>query len=80
MRTTLRRKTKAFDAALLAAKPGQVRCYSLNNCFTGVTVDSFDRWTPRKELEQFNFAKLHQSGNKITLSVHSNLWYEWDIT
>ncbi len=74
MRTTLRRKTKVHEMALRAIKPGKIRCYSLNKSIF------FDQWSPRKELRQSSSAKLYQDGNKITLIVNSNLWYEWDLT
>lgn len=46
---------------------------SLGNGFTGVECSADYAWS---ELDRFDFAKVRDDGDHITIRVHSNLWYE----
>jgi len=62
----------------------EIRCYSLDNGFSGAPI-KFEGATELrdfviKELNTFNFVKLryNKENGDLQLSVHSNLWYEWN--
>lgn len=78
--TTLRRGTRAFEAALDAARPGHVFAHTPSTYYGAQRLDDFYGWHPRQVLEQFSFAKLRREGSLIILCVTSREWYEWALT
>jgi hypothetical protein len=69
MTKTIRKNTKAYDAAISDAK--NVLGYSESNYFNGTPVV-----LPFSQFVLDN-AKLVQRGDKFSLTVHSNWWYEF---
>ena len=73
--TTIRRNTKKAKA-IIEAMTG-VRTYSLGNDFEGSDfLEGAKAWIQNK---LSSGAKLsHSHGDFYTVSVHSNLWYEFE--
>jgi hypothetical protein len=65
---TIRKNTKAHAEAISSAKA--ITCYSLNNDFLGKQVESIPAFVVET-------GKLKTDGGKYTLTLHSNLWYEF---
>lgn len=76
---TVRRGTKLFDKVIDGAK--NIMMYTLDNGFIGKTIDlSKTKWTPRKELDLSNHARLStHNGVNFTFVIHGNLWFQWEI-
>lgn len=49
------------------------RVFSLGNNFAGAEVDAGWAWS---ELDRFDFARLIDHGDHLTIRVHGNLWYD----
>lgn len=69
MERTVKKNSKEFAAAV--AKAIEVRIYSLDNGFTGVSSEGFPKW-----VDDF---KLYAKGNEYKARVHSNLWVEFKV-
>ena len=67
MQRTIKKNSKEFAAAVAGAT--DVKVYSLDNCFTGVSVETFPAW-----VDDF---KLYAIGEMYKARVHSNLWIEF---
>lgn len=91
---TIRRRTKAFEAAMALTDIYPVLCFSENNGFLPVEGLPNARWSVRWEAESFPSARLTRTtapwrrgtlaggGERrdvYVLHVHSNLWYEWPV-
>jgi hypothetical protein len=82
---TIRRGTKAFDAAL-AASDGKVQAFCEEDGFLPIPLDLGARAGAgaeflRKLADYYVRSKLSThdgaKGRVYNLTIHSNLWYEW---
>lgn len=69
MQRTVKKNSKEFAAAVAGAT--DVRVYSLDNGFSGASVEGFPKWI-------VNF-KLCSKGEGYSAHVHSNLWVEFKV-
>jgi predicted amidohydrolase YtcJ len=71
MKTTIRRNSKAIREILSAGYTA--KAYSLDNGFSGESCAL--EWV-RSDYDRFSFAKASKHGERVTIRVHGNLWYE----
>jgi hypothetical protein len=69
--TTIRRNSKAIREILLAGYTA--KAYSLDNGFSGESCAL--EWV-RGHYDRLPFAKASKHGERVTISIHGNLWYE----
>ena len=69
MERTVKKNSKEFASALAGAT--DVRVYSLDNGFTGVSSEVFPKW-----VDDF---KLYAGPLGYKARVHSNLWVEFKV-
>ena len=80
MRKTIGRNQQK-KAKQIFANAQNIKVYTLDNGFTGKSVNRLDyegnNWL-LKEWNMFKSAKLTQQGNdKYCLRIHSNCWYDF---
>jgi hypothetical protein len=71
MKTTIRRNSKAIREILSAGYTA--KAYSLDNGFSGEPCAL--EWV-RGHYDRLPFAKASKHGERVTISIHGNLWYE----
>jgi len=71
MNRRIRKNAKEFAAAVANAK--NIRCYSLDNCFSGKSADVIPAYLA-------NDFELSHDGETYKARVHSNLWYEFNAS
>lgn len=71
----IRRNAKLLSEVFQEAK--NIKVFALENYFIGKEVKIQGEYLA-DILNKFRFARLTREGNKYHLSIHSNLWYEFE--